>query len=238
MKRLVQVVGFLVVTAAVSLAVLANGGGSGYEGSVEMDVGLLPSFSTSLGADLTLNMGEWSLVSSADFLLYPPIAGDGRFKLLWEGEWLSVGAYVDLGYIPLGFNGLGVILTATAEPWWLTSDTYLFLSTVSFLEYLELGMTFLNTTLDTAGTTTLVGTIALGVWPLPPFSGLLTGTLELTSGDLTLTSVSSLTLLDWAFSETIKLSYAFAPFTASAWLAVNTGGGLSAGLGITWEFSG
>lgn len=238
MKRLVQVVGLLVVTAAVPLAVLADGSGSGYEGSVEMDVGLLPSFSTSLGADLTLNLGEWSLVSSADFLLYPPIAGDGRFELLWQGEWLSVGAYGDIGYIPLGFNGLGVILTATADPWWLTSDTYLSLPGVTFLELLELGMTFLNTALDTAGTTTLVGTIALGVWPLPPFSGLLTGTLELTSGDLTLTSVSSLTLLDWAFSETIKLSYTFAPFTARAWLGVNTGGGLSAGLGVAWAFSG
>jgi len=239
MKGLTRTAAILVAAVLVaSLAVLADGGGSGYTGSVEVDVGILPTFSTSLAGNLTFDSGEWSLITTVNVLVYPPFAASSRLKLLWTGEWLSIGAYADLGLVPFGFPGIGAILKATADPWWLTSDTYFSLGTFGLLEYLELGVTFLDAKLDTAGTTTLVGTLAAGLWPLPPLAGLLTGTFTLTAGDFVVTSTSTVGLFDFVVSETLKAALTFTPFSANVWVGFDTTGGFSLGLGVQWTFSG
>jgi hypothetical protein len=237
MKRLGLAAGILLVVAFGSSLVALGASGSGTTGSVELDVGILPAFSTSLAGNLTLTSGEWSLVTTASVLVYPPIAISSRVKLLWTGEWLSIGAYADLGVIPLGVPGMGAIVTATADPWWVTSDTSFSLSPFGVLERLELGVTFLNAKLDQGGKTTLVGTLAAALWPLPPLSGLLTGTLTLTAGDLVIASTSTLSLFDFALGETLKATYTFAPFSANAWIGFGTTGGVSLGFGVKWTFA-
>ena len=239
MKRHGRMAGVLVVAVlAASLAVLGNGAKSGYEGSVELDVGILPVFFTTLGADLTLHFGEWSLLSGLDFVLYPPITAGANLGLEWTGDWLSITGYTNLGVIPLGFGGVGLTLKATAEPWWMTSDTYLTFGTFALSEDLELGVTFLDAKFDKAGTSTLVGKATAGLSVLPAFSGLLTATFTLKAGDFTAESETWVSLFDFTIGESITLSVTFAPITAKAWVDFSTAGALSIGIGAAWKFSG
>ena len=239
MRSLARTAAVLVAAVLVaSLPVLADGGGSGYTGSVEVDVGILPSFSTSLAGNLTFNSGEWSFITTANIPIYPSFAASIREKFLWTGEWLSIGAYADLGVVPFGFPGLGVILKATAEPWWMTSDTYLTFGVFALSEHLELGVTFLDAKFDTAGTSTLVGKATAGLSIAPTFSGLLTATFTLKAGDFTVESETWVRLFDFTIGESITLSVTFAPITAKAWVDFNSAGVLTIGIGAAWKFSG
>jgi hypothetical protein len=239
MKRLAQRAGILIVVVLVaSLGVLGNGVKSGYEGSVELDIGILPSFLTTLGADLILHFGDWSLSGGLDLVLYPPITVGADLGLKWTSDWLSISGYTDLGIVPFGLGGVGLTLKATAEPWWVTSDTFLTFGTFALSENLELGVTFLNAKLDSAGTTTFVGKATAGLSIASTSSGLLTATFTFKAGDLTVESGTWVSLPDFTIGESITLSLTFAPITAKAWVDFNSAGALTIGIGATWKFSG
>jgi len=278
MRRAAGVLGLVAILVGVSCTVLAE---SGYSGYLEFDVGLLPAIDLSESSGFTLNLGDWTLSVFADFTFYPAIAGEGRFELWRAWDVLSLGAYLELGYIPFGLNGIGLLgevtlvdtelalgetkgslslvssltlplyllldganvsldLNVTLGPWWLTSETDLdfSLTAVDFQEYLELGVTVLDLNLDEAGTTTLVGTLAAGIWFLPSPYGDLVGTLTLAAGKLSLESISTLSWGGWAFDEWIKLSYGSSSLSVWAWLEASTADGVRAGLGFKWAFSG
>lgn len=110
MRRAAGLIGLVAIVVGVSCTGVAE---SGYSGYVEFDVGLLPAIDLSESSEFTLNLGDWTFSIFSDFTFYPVLAGDGRFELWRAWDLLSLGAYLDLGYIPFGLNGIGLLGEAT-----------------------------------------------------------------------------------------------------------------------------
>jgi len=106
MRRVAGFIGLVAIVVGVSCTVVAE---SGYSGYVEFDVGLLPAIDLSESSEFTLNLGDWTFSVFSDFTFYPAIAGEGRFELWRAWDVLSLGAYLDLGYVPFGLNGIGLL---------------------------------------------------------------------------------------------------------------------------------
>jgi hypothetical protein len=106
MRRAAGFIGLVAIVVGISCTVVAE---SGYSGSLEFDVGLLPAIDLSESSEFTLNLGDWTFSIFSDFTFYPAIAGEGRFELWRAWDLLSLGAYLDLGYVPFGLNGIGLL---------------------------------------------------------------------------------------------------------------------------------